>query len=255
MVITEDGLTRRAVPASASVALHLHIFYPDLLPEIMTRLSCNQIRPDLLVSVTSEEVRNLVATELEDYGGNVAIELVPNRGRDIGPLLTEFGRRILSDYEYVGHIHTKKTATTKDTALGMVWFEFLLANLLGGASGTMADAILEAMKVQRSLGMVFPDDPHVQGWNANREFAEVLAARIGLGALPQYFNFPVGSMFWARTCALAPLIDLNLQWDDYPPEPLPYDGTILHAIERLLPLTLKLGPLNVATTNVVGVTR
>jgi glycosyltransferase involved in cell wall biosynthesis len=255
-VISEDSVGWRDLPANASVALHLHIFYPDLLPEIMTRLSSNQIRPDLLVSVTNSEVRNLVATELKNYGGNVAaIELVPNRGRDIGPFLTKFGRRILSEYEYVGHVHTKKTATVRDAALGKVWFEFLLANLLGGGSGTMADAILAAMKVNQSLGMVFPDDPHAQGWNANRELAEPLAARMGLGALPQYFNFPVGTMFWARTCALAPLIDLNFQWDDFPPEPLPFDGTILHAIERLLPLTLKVGTLHAATTNVPGLTR
>jgi lipopolysaccharide biosynthesis protein len=51
------------------------------------------------------------------------------------------------------------------------------------------------------------------------------------------------------------LIDLNFQWDDFPPEPLPFDGTILHAIERLLPLTLKVGTLHAATTNVPGLTR
>jgi lipopolysaccharide biosynthesis protein len=61
-------------------------------------------------------------------------------------------------------------------------------------------------------------------------------------------------MFWARTCALTRLIELNLGWNDYPQEPLPYDGTLLHAIERLLPLTLPVG-LHAATTNVTGVTR
>jgi lipopolysaccharide biosynthesis protein len=54
---------------------------------------------------------------------------------------------------------------------------------------------------------------------------------------------------------LAPLINLNLNWDDYPEEPLPYDGSILHALERLLPLTLSLTGLRIAATNVTGVTR
>jgi lipopolysaccharide biosynthesis protein len=62
-------------------------------------------------------------------------------------------------------------------------------------------------------------------------------------------------MFWARTEALAPLVGLALNWEDYPAEPLPYDGTLLHAIERLLPLTLSLKELRLATTNVVGCTR
>ena len=52
-----------------------------------------------------------------------------------------------------------------------------------------------------------------------------------------------------------PLINLDLQWDDYPEEPLLYDGSSLHAIERLLTLTLSLGRLRAAVTNVVGVTR
>ena len=255
-VISAGGGDVRDLPANHSVALHLHVFYPDLLPEIMSRLSCNRCRPDLLVSVTSEEARDLVARHLESYEGKVAaIEVVPNRGRDIGPFLTQFGRRILSDYEYVGHIHTKKTAAVKDAALGKTWFEFLMANLLGGRSGAMADTILASMKADRSLGMVFPDDPHAQGWNANRGIAEELASKIGIRELPQHFNFPVGTMFWARTCALSPLIDVNLQWDDYPQEPLPYDGTLLHAIERLLPLTLRVGTLRAAITNVTGVTR
>ena len=255
-VISDSVGDVRDLPANESVALHLHVFYPDLLPDIMARLSCNRCRPDLLVSVTSEEARDLVARHLESYEGKVAaIEVVPNRGRDIGPFLTQFGRRILSEYAYVGHIHTKKTAAVKDAALGKTWFEFLMANLLGGRSGAMADAILASMKADRSLGMVFPDDPHAQGWNANRGFAEALASKIGIEELPQHFNFPVGTMFWARTCALSPLIDLNLQWDDYPPEPLPYDGTLLHAIERLLPLTLRVGTLRAAVTNVTGVTR
>ena len=191
--MTARGDDVRDLPANESVALHLHVFYPDLLPDIMSRLSSNRCRPDLLVSVTSEEARDLVARHLESYEGKVAaIEVVPNRGRDIGPFLTQFGRRILSDYAYVGHIHTKKTAEVKDATLGKTWFEFLMANLLGGRSGAMADTILASMKADRSLGMVFPDDPHAQGWNANRGFAEELASKMGLGTTAPTFQFSGG---------------------------------------------------------------
>ena len=51
----------------------------------------------------------------------------------------------------------------------------------------------------------------------------------------KHFVFPVGTMFWARSKALRKLFELHLTWSDYPEEPLPYDGTMLHAIERLLP--------------------
>ena len=49
-----------------------------------------------------------------------------------------------------------------------------------------------------------------------------------------YVQFPSGSMFWARTKALKRLYLLNLQYKDYPYERGQLDGTLAHAIERLL---------------------
>ena len=46
---------------------------------------------------------------------------------------------------------------------------------------------------------------------------------------------PYGSVFWFRPKALAPLFDYGWQHTDFPPEPLPQDGTISHAIERVYP--------------------
>lgn len=139
--------------------------------------------------------------------------------------------------------------------MGSSWYRFLLENLLGGEAGSMADRILSKMEADASIGMVFPDDPYVVGWSGNQVFAESLAARMTLDNLPKYFNFPVGTMFWARTLALAPLMNCNLGWDDYPEEPLPYDGTLLHALERLFSFVGSANDLRCAVTNVKGITR
>ena len=40
-------------------------------------------------------------------------------------------------------------------------------------------------------------------------------------------------MFWARTKALSPLLNLCLVYDDFPPEQGQTDQTIMHTIERL----------------------
>ena len=69
------------------------------------------------------------------------------------------------------------------------------------------------------------------------------------------FNFPAGTMFWARTIALGPLFELGLSWDDYPAEPLPCDGSLLHAIERLLPCVAKNAGFRCVLTHVPGITR
>lgn len=238
------------------IALHLHVYYPELLSEILARLLQNKIRPDLFVSVPSEQVHQDVTSQLANYSGRViAIKTVPNRGRDIGPFLTAFGPQLSSGYAIVGHLHTKVSADVKDLAMGRSWYLFLLENLLGGKSGVMADRIVASMELDPSIGMVFPDDPNVIGWGANKPFAEDLASKLAIQNLPEHIVFPVGTMFWARAKALAPMWSLGLSWDDYPDEPLPYDGSSLHAIERLFPLSLAGDKTRCAVTNVVGMTR
>lgn len=255
-VIVAGEIVEKDLPDSQRVALHLHVYYPELLSEITTRLLGNRIHPDLFISIPNEQARDLVVTELKNYKGKVVdIQLVPNRGRDIGPFLTLFGQRILANYDFVGHMHTKKTADVKDSAMGKMWYRFLLENLLGNESNSMVDSILVKMKNDTSIGMVFPDDPYIEGWGNNLAFAKPFAERMGLEKLPEHFVFPVGSMFWARASILAPLMDLNLGWDDYSEEPLPYDGSELHAIERLFSLALSVNNSHCATTNVNGLTR
>jgi len=118
------------------------------------------------------------------------------------------------------------------------------------------DIVLARLADDEKLGLVFPEDPYLHGWDGNTAAAEKLAARMGMtDPLPPYFDFPTGTMFWARTAALKPLFALGLGWEDYPREPVPNDGTMLNAIERLLPLVARHASYRFATTHVPGVTR
>ncbi len=239
------------------VALHMHVFYPDQLTEIVERLSVNASTPDLFLSVSSRETASQARAALSGYRGRIVqVEITPNRGRDIGPLLTEFGRALCASYDVIGHLHTKSSARFVEPQIAETWNAFLLENLLGGKrGGAMLDAILSSMMSRPAIGIVFPDDPHVLSWTGNRRHAEELADRMGCGKLPEHFNFPVGSMFWGRSSVLSRFVALDLQWSDYPLEPLPVDGTMLHAIERLFGVVPAAMGMACAVTNVRGVTR
>ena len=104
---------------------------------------------------------------------------------------------------------------------------------------------------------MFPADPNLIGLveRTADAAAEALAPRLGLGDLPEYIDFPVGSMFWMRAAALEPIVALGLDWADYPPEPVAYDGTLLHALERLFPLVAESRGMEVAVTHMTGLTR
>jgi len=102
------------------------------------------------------------------------------------------------------------------------------------------DVIAEAFAADERLGLVFPEDPNLNHWDMNFNLAKALAERLKLRhALPGHFEFPKGTMFWARPLALRPLVALGWGWEDFPSEPVPSDGTILHALERLIPFSVE----------------
>ena len=240
---------------SANIALHIHVHYPSLLDEILKPLSKNKTRPDIFLSCSSNCEIKWLANKIEKYGFNIAeIVHTPNRGRDIGALLTMFGEKIEKDYAIYGHLHTKKSIhILKDQAVH--WRNFLVANLVGTDDIHMVDTIVGELQEEKSTGLIFPDDPHCPAWDNNYCIAKDLLRSINIESMPDEFNFPVGTMFWAKSGALTPLYDLKLKWSDYPAEPIDNDGTILHAIERILPMVAESQGYNYALTNIRGITR
>ena len=250
------GAGEVARDAGLKVALHGHFFYPELAADLLRALSVNRARCDLFFTTDEQRKARVIEEAARGYDrGRVQIRLVPNLGRDIGPLLTAFADGVLRDYDVIGHVHGKRSLGIDNGALGDLWREFLWQHLIGDCH-PMMDLILDRFARDRELGIVFPDDPHLSDWDLNLEIAERLAARMGIvEPLPPFFDFPIGTMFWARTEALRPLRALGLDWTDYPAEPVPIDGTLLHALERLLPFAARQAGYRYATTHVPGVTR
>ncbi len=254
-LITPDS--PNALPADPPrVALQIHAFYLDEVGAILDRLMRNRARPDLFVSTLAGQVDAARAAFAAYDGPVAAIEPVPNRGRDIAPWLTHFGPRLTDGYDIIGHVHTKKTLDYGARRTIDAWKDFLAENLLGGdRGGAMLDRVLAAMTADPQIAIVFPDDPNVMGWGPNRAIAETLAARMGIDLLPDQFDFSVGSMAWMRAGLFRQFVALGLDWGDYPTEPVPHDGTVLHALERLFGVVPAIRGQAVALTNVPGLSR
>jgi len=224
------------VDAQLRIALHVHLFYADLTPELAKLLREVDIAADLFISCANDAQAREIKYGLTGYRrGRITIRRVPNAGRDIGPLITEFGKDILAgSYDLVGHLHGKKSKILGPNSIGDAWRRYLWDNLLAGDG--VWDTVHAEFSGDSKLGMLFAEDRNIVGWTKNRASAEALKARFGVTSeLPAIPVFPIGTMFWFRPKALARVLESGLAWNDYPLEPLPYDGTILHAIERLLP--------------------
>ena len=134
----------------------------------------------------------------------------------------------------VGHFHLKGTKQLESADVRQ-WQSFLYDTLIG-KNGEIAASVLRSFEANPKLGLCFQEDPCLPSWGKNRELAGHLLRQLGIAQqTPDVAEYPTGNMFWARTAALAPLIQYNWQWSDFPSEPVPYDGSILHALERLSP--------------------
>lgn len=238
-----------------SVAIHIHCYYLDLLPSILDALVSNQSTPDLFITAPASLKKMGLENALTPYKGRTKIiYLNANIGRDIGPFLTSLPEEFFKNYDVVAHLHTKKTLVVEDSSVGSTWFKFCITNLLGEAGKPMLDIISSEFADKPRLGMVFPDDPNVMGWSANADIANTsnLVDRVDPSEM---FDFPIGTMFYCRPAAISSLIERHWDEEDFPPEPLPYDGTLLHAIERIFGLLPEQNAFEIALSRASDSTR
>jgi lipopolysaccharide biosynthesis protein len=257
-----DGGRQEADPASGEagrpVALHGHFHYPENIREFMVTLAGNRLSADLFLTTTSEQTADILREATADYsGGEVVVDVGPNVGRDIFAFLRVLRTHIQGRYDLVGHLHGKRSVHTvgDDPDFGDRWRGFLWEHLLG-PSYPAADVIVDAMRRDAGIGLVFPEDGSLVGWEENGHSRELLARRIGFREpLPSHIEFPAGTMFWARVDALSKLVAADFREEDMPVEPLPIDGTVLHALERMLPLLCEEAGYDYATSYIPDIHR
>ena len=226
-----------------SIAIHIHIFYPDLVREFAGYLKNMPFPYDLFVSIPDNKILSIYERAFTGLPlcGRVDIKPVVNRGRDLAPMFCTFGED-LAQYDYVAHLHGKKSTYNKGATEG--WREYLCNNLLG--SEERVRRIFSLLQGKRPCGIVYPQNyiflPYwANTWLANRGLGQIWCARLGISDIPRgYFDYPTSSMFWARGDALTPLFQTGIKLDDFPEESGQTDGTLAHCLERLFVLcTLK----------------
>lgn len=218
------------------VAVHLHLYYEDLLDEFISYFSNIPVAFDLYISC--QENADLAAirtkTKALAFAKKVDIRPLVNRGRDLAPLYVEFASELASHKVFL-HVHTKKSLYSGAEKGG--WRHYSLDTLLG--SSHQVQKILDLFDSENA-GLVYPDKHEevpviAYSWLKNAGHAKQLARDYGLGQLPQVFNYPTGSFFWASTQALEPLLAHGYTYDDFPEEAGQTDGTLAHALERIIP--------------------
>ncbi|MBO1041466.1 rhamnan synthesis F family protein [Brucella pituitosa] len=217
-------------------AVIAHIFYPELTEEIVEYLENMPVPFGLFITTDTEEKKQQINQSVAKSGLHIRefeVRVTPNRGRDIAPKYIGF-RDVYQRYEAFLHLHTKKSDHTN--GLGNVWRHYLLEHLIG--SREIAEANLEILSLD-NVGIVYPEHlkqikKHIN-WGYDFPIAQELLAKAGVTLdLNTVLEFSSGSMFWGRSQAIASILDLKLDFTDFPEEKAQIDGTLAHAVERSL---------------------
>lgn len=214
------------------VAAVVHIFYPELAAELKNLLLNIPCAVDVFISTTSLEKKFTIENVFSDfYKGSVIIKIFENRGRDIASSFVGF-REIYDSYDVCIHLHSKKSPHAERRLAG--WRDQLYKNLLG--SSEIVNGILRILADEK-VGAVFPqyfDPVRVSiNWGENYLATKNFLNKLGIEINNRHLiEFPAGSMFWFKPKAIAPLLESNFTFSDFPEECGQVDGTIAHAIER-----------------------
>jgi lipopolysaccharide biosynthesis protein len=137
------------------VAVHAHIFYTDILNEIINKTNNIPIKFDLYLSTNTKQKMEFIKnyTDIFSKANNVSIKVTENRGRDILPFLIQM-KEVIDKYKYLCHLHSKKTLYSPK--LGEKWRIYLFNNLLGTTE--VISEILSEFEKYDKLGLIFPEN-------------------------------------------------------------------------------------------------
>ena len=232
-LVDMDDVDASANP-SGRIAIHMHIFYFDLLEKMLEYTKNIPFEYDLFITSPYDIDYNIVRNAVN--ANNVYIFKVENKCKNIAPLFCCLSK-ILKDYKYIAHFHTKKSLYNKGATAG--WREYLMGALLG--STIVVRKIITLFERDSSVGIIYPQNyvllpSSANTWLANYELGRFWCERLGLEFPRGYFDFPAGVMFWARSDALQPLFEAGWTLEDFPEEKGQNDGTLAHTAERLFVL-------------------
>lgn len=213
-------------------ALVAHLFYLDLLPEI---IECRAMLPKgailhLTVPIDRAEQAQRLVHDVPD----VIIHVCENRGRDIAPFIALLNAGVFDAYDAVLKLHTKRSPHLLDGEIRRK----LLFNMLAGERGSTWRIL--ALFEAPDTGIVGWKDCYREAppyWMGNELRVRRLAAQTGVPEDAVRLGFFEGSMFWFRPAALARLRQLDLSGEDFEPEERQLDGTLHHALERCFTIT------------------
>ena len=241
----QDPVLAQQICAERRIALAMHLYFMDMLDQSVAFAAKFPPQTDVFISTNDEKKKRQIE---QAFAGqdlhSVTVLVVENRGRDVAAFLCDLAPH-LRGYDYVCFMHDKKAIQTRPGSVGASFGYVCNENVCKNAAHVLN--VLCEFERDPYLGILCPPYPThglyfmnmcSGGWGPNFENTKQLLKNLRLDVPISGEESPIapfGSVFWFRPDALEPLFAHGWQHSEFPPEPLPQDGTISHAIERVYP--------------------
>ncbi len=244
--VLSDKHFDKEIPEDKKVALILYIYYPDLVEYCYDYAKSIPETSDIYIVTSREDTEKVCQEKFKDLKcAKLEIRKKVNRGRDVSAYLITC-KDIFEKYDYVCCMHDKKSPTYGNSHLGKEISDSCFDNCL--KSPQYVKNVINTFEENPHLGMLCPFPmPYIGYWMLVGN--EIGANLDNIKNLYNEFNLkipfdktpivPFGAMFWVRKGALKLLLNKNWQFEDFPDEPMPPDGTLSHAIERFYPYIIQ----------------
>ena len=240
VVLDQANMPETAADISLRYAIHVHLYYPEIILEILEHVQ--DFKCDLTLIVTTCQVADQIFIEQKLSVAKTShmhkldfeVRVVSNRGRDVAPFLIAC-RDLWSRFDVLLHLHSKRSL---HISWGEDWRNYLFDNLIGNEKVFLA--ALNFLSENDKIGFLYPENffriKNNAAENTNHRLLE--AFMNGSEQIqPKFANnhFAAGSMGWFRTSAFAELLAKVDNIDLFEAEEKQIDQTLAHVLERAFP--------------------
>lgn len=243
-IFPDNRLDRNGPTESwGNVAICAHVYYTDMVEELLALGDTIPCPYDFIATTETEQKKAFIENAARGRKNikEVIVRVVEqNRGRDMSSLFITCRDLFIDDrYDLVCRLHTKKTPHLA-AGRSNVFKRHMFENLLNSPGYT--ENVLDMFRKSPWIGMAVPSIIQMSygtlghAWGNNRRRTMEVADRLGIDVPYDHYT-PIGAfggMFWFRPKALHKLFAHNWQWTDFEAEPYPLDGSLGHALERIL---------------------
>ena len=228
------------------VALILYIYYEDQVETCLKdALKLVSMADAYIVSSSNDTLEKARDLFLGRGFRKIEFILKQDKGRDVSSYLID-AKFVFEHYDYVCYFHDPHNPQLANKYAVRDFYEHCVGSILD--SNYFAIRVIREFEKNPKLGLLVPPP---QNWGTfyaseynlhpqNKELMNKLIKELKLNV--PFDDFPIapyGNFFWIRSVAIKPLFNKNWTYDDLPGEPIPNDGTILQALERIIPFCVQ----------------